>query len=254
MDPKVENPVGFFSVNVVIKLYETLPKDKGDGIQSVATIRSNRLRSYPVMPFNELKPRRRGASDFYRTNDNKVCVVKWFDNRELDGGIEGNDKKFIDVPCPSIVKEYKQFMGGVNLTAENGWVFFWAIHVSLTNSWLKYKDDCLQNGIATRDVMDLMEFMLSVSESSIKLEKLYIKRKRGRPEAQRTAEKEPGPSRSDTTQSDQTAHWPEMVTSKKVCRVCKRTTQLRCMKCDVHLSITTQRSRFFSCKFIYIIR
>ncbi|KRX53876.1 hypothetical protein T09_7470 [Trichinella sp. T9] len=73
---------------------------------------------------------------------------------------------------------------------------FWAIHVSLTNSWLKYKDDCLQNGIATRDVMDLMEFMLSVSESSIKLEKLYIKRKRGRPEAQRTAKKEPGPSGS----------------------------------------------------------
>ncbi|KRX35505.1 hypothetical protein T05_14576 [Trichinella murrelli] len=52
------------------------------------------------------------------------------------------------------------------------------------------------NGIATRDVMDLMEFMLSVSESSIKLEKLYIKRKRGRPEAQRTAKKEPGPSGS----------------------------------------------------------
>ncbi|KRZ88615.1 hypothetical protein T08_3729 [Trichinella sp. T8] len=121
MDPKVENPVGFFSVNVVIKLCKTLPKDKG-------------LRSYPVMAFNELKRRRRGANDFYRTNDNKVCVVKWFDNSE--------------------------------------------------------------NGIATRDVMDLMEFMLSVSESLIKLEKLYIKRKRGRPEAQRTAEKEPGPSGS----------------------------------------------------------
>ncbi|KRY47128.1 PiggyBac transposable element-derived protein 1 [Trichinella britovi] len=140
MDPKVENPVGFFSVNVVIKLCKTLPKDKGykvffdflnymkDGIQSVATIRSNRLRSYPVMAFNELKRRRRGANDFYRTNDNKVCVVKWFDNSEvilsstykcvnpLDGGREGNDKKFIDVPCPSIVKEYKQFMGDVNLT------------------------------------------------------------------------------------------------------------------------------------------
>ncbi|KRZ48789.1 PiggyBac transposable element-derived protein 1 [Trichinella nativa] len=128
MDLKVESPVGFFSVNVVIKLCKTLPKDKGDGIQSVATKRSNRLRSYPVMAFNELKRRRRGANDFYRTNDNKVCVVKWFDDSEvilsstykcvnpLDGVREGNDKKFIDVPCPSIVKEYKQFMGGVNLT------------------------------------------------------------------------------------------------------------------------------------------
>ncbi|KRX53868.1 hypothetical protein T09_6351 [Trichinella sp. T9] len=29
MDPKVENPVGFFRVNVVIKLCKTLPKDKG---------------------------------------------------------------------------------------------------------------------------------------------------------------------------------------------------------------------------------
>ncbi|XP_003369658.1 hypothetical protein Tsp_05065 [Trichinella spiralis] len=81
------------------------------------------------------------------------------------------------------------------------------------------------------------------------------------PEAQRAAEKEPGPSRPDsqsrpehTTRSKQTAHWPEMVTSKKRCRVCKKTTQMRCMKCDVHLSITTQCSCFFSCKFIYIIR
>ncbi|KRY40630.1 hypothetical protein T01_12228 [Trichinella spiralis] len=153
--------------------------DRKDGVQSVATIRSInyiktipiiRLRSYQVMPFNELKRRRRGATDFYRTNDNKVCVVKWFDNREISlYRIDHNSRKW------------------------HRRVFFRAIHVSLTNSWLKYKDDCLQNGIATRDVIDLMEFMLSVTE------------------------KEPGPSRPDsqsrpehTTRSKQTAHWPEM--------------------------------------------
>ncbi|KRX22102.1 hypothetical protein T07_2174 [Trichinella nelsoni] len=64
MAPKVENPVGFFVADVVMKVCETLPKHKGykvffdnyfaflelqeallrDGIHSVATIRSNRLR------------------------------------------------------------------------------------------------------------------------------------------------------------------------------------------------------------------
>ncbi|KRX18444.1 hypothetical protein T07_445 [Trichinella nelsoni] len=236
MDPKVKNPVGFFSVNVVIKLCESLPKHKGP-------YQSYDFAATRVMPFNELKRRRRGATDFYHTNDIKL--------NQLDGGIEGNDKKFIDVPCPSIVKEYKQFIGSVNLTGmlislyridhnSRKWhrrVIFRAIQVSLTNSLLKYKDDYLQNGIATRDVINLMEFMLSVSASSFKLEKLYIKCKRGWPEAQRAAEKEPGPSRpvwrsrpEHTTRSNQTAHWPEMVTSKKRCRVCKKTTQMRCMK------------------------
>ncbi|XP_003369710.1 hypothetical protein Tsp_05119 [Trichinella spiralis] len=67
---------------------------------------------------------------------------------------------------------------------------FWAIHVSLTNSWLKYKDDCTKNGSATRNVMDLMEFMLSVSDSLMKFEKTYVTRKRGRRPSEPTAEEE----------------------------------------------------------------
>ncbi|KRZ00135.1 PiggyBac transposable element-derived protein 3, partial [Trichinella pseudospiralis] len=94
MAPKVENSIGFFAADVVMKLCETLPKHKGykvffdkyfaflelqeallrDGIHSVATIRSNRLRGCPVMPSNELKRKGRGATDFCCTRDNKLCV------------------------------------------------------------------------------------------------------------------------------------------------------------------------------------
>ncbi|KAL1284517.1 PiggyBac transposable element-derived protein [Trichinella pseudospiralis] len=135
-----------------------------DGIHSVATIRSNRLRGCPVMPSNELKRKGRGATDFCCTRDNKLCVVKWFDNREVIltstykcvdpvepvRRWDKRQRQFIDVPCPQIVKEYNQFMRGVDLTGMlislyridhkcRKWhrrVFFWAIHVALTNSWV----------------------------------------------------------------------------------------------------------------------
>ncbi|KRZ68528.1 hypothetical protein T10_3787 [Trichinella papuae] len=133
-------------------------------------------------------------------------------------------------------------------------VFVWTINVSLTNSWLKFKKDCTNNGIAPKNVMDLMEFMLSVSDSLIKLEKTYVTRKRDRPQTEHTDEEEVSPSRPvrrttqplDIAPTDQTGHWPEMMTCKKRCRVCQKTCQIRCMKCDVHLCITNTRNCFFS--------
>ncbi|KRZ43135.1 PiggyBac transposable element-derived protein 2 [Trichinella pseudospiralis] len=300
MAPKVENSIGFFAADVVMKLCETLPKHKGykvffdnyfaflelqeallrDGIHSVATIRSNRLRGCPVMPSNELKRKGRGATDFCCTRDNKLCVVKWFDNREVIltstykcvdpvepvRRWDKRQRQFIDVPCPQIVKEYNQFMGGVDLTGMlislyridhkcRKWhrrVFFWAIHVALTNSWLKYKADCTKNGIEPRNIMDLMAFMLSVSDSLIKLEKTYVTRKRGRRPSAPAAEEEAGPSKTvrrtrepeDITRTDQTGHWPEMMTTKKRCRVCHRTCQVRCMKFN-HTSVYCYRTKLF---------
>ncbi|KRX49859.1 PiggyBac transposable element-derived protein 3 [Trichinella murrelli] len=225
MAPKVENSMGFFAADVVIKVCETLPKHKGykvffdnyfaflelqeallrDGIHSVATIRSNILRGCPVMLSNELKRKSRGATDFCCARDNKLCVVKWFDNREVILAStykcvdpvepvrrwDKRQRQFIDVPCPQIVKEYNQFMGGVDLTA-----------------------DCTKNGIEPRNMMDLMAFMLSVSDSLIKLEKTYVTRKRGRRPSEPTAEEEAGPSKTvrrtrepeDITRTDQTGH------------------------------------------------
>ncbi|KAL1233915.1 PiggyBac transposable element-derived protein [Trichinella pseudospiralis] len=249
-----------------------------DGIHSVATIRSNRLRGCPVMPSNELKRKGRGATDFCCTRDNKLCVVKWFDNREVIltstykcvdpvepvRRWDKRQRQFIDVPCPQIVKEYNQFMGGVDLTGMlislyridhkcRKWhkrVFFWAIHVALTNSWLKYKADCTKNDIEPRNIMDLMAFMLSVSDSLIKLEKTYVTRKRGRRPSAPTAEEEASNTvrrtreLEDITRTDQTGHWPEMMTTKKRCRVCHRTCQVRCMKFN-HTSVYCYRTKLF---------
>ncbi|KRY17736.1 hypothetical protein T12_4465 [Trichinella patagoniensis] len=82
-------------------------------------------------------------------------------------------------------------------------------------------------------ILHLMVFHSS-SDSLIKLEKTYVTRKRGRPQAELTAEEEAGPSKTvrrtrepeDITRTDQTGHWPEMMTTKKRCRVCHRTCQV----------------------------
>ncbi|KRY41643.1 PiggyBac transposable element-derived protein 1 [Trichinella spiralis] len=123
--PKVENPVGFFSADVVVKvvtrgtkyffdnyfafleLHEALLRD---GIHSLATMRSNRLRGCPVRPFNELKRRGRGATDFIAPKiisvDPVEPVTRW-DKRKL---------QFIEVPCSAVVSEYKKFIRGVDFT------------------------------------------------------------------------------------------------------------------------------------------
>ncbi|KRZ04761.1 PiggyBac transposable element-derived protein 1 [Trichinella pseudospiralis] len=174
MAPKVENSIGFFAADVVMKLCETLPKHKGykvffDNYFAFLELQEALLREgiHSVATSNELKRKGRGATDFCCTRDNKLCVVKWFDNGEviLTSTYKCMDpvepvrrwdkrqRQFIDVPCPQIVKEYNQFMGGVDLTGMlislyridhkcRKWhrrVFFWAIHVALTNSWLKYR-------------------------------------------------------------------------------------------------------------------
>ncbi|KRY45324.1 hypothetical protein T03_10195 [Trichinella britovi] len=70
------------------------------------------------------------------------------------------------------------------------------------------------NGIEPRNMMDLMAFMLSVSDSLIKLEKTHVTRKRGRRPSEPTAEEEAGPCKTvrrtrepeDITRTDQTGH------------------------------------------------
>ncbi|KRX69409.1 PiggyBac transposable element-derived protein 2 [Trichinella sp. T6] len=205
MAPNVENPVGFFTADFVMKVCETLPNYKG---------------------------------------------YKWFDNREV---ILASTYKCVD-PVTPVRRWDKRNANLLTFLVHKlidhkcrKWhrrVFFWAIHVSLTNSWIKYKADCMKNGIEPRNMMDLMAFMLSVSDSLIKLEKTYVTRKCGRRPSEPPAEEEAGPSKTvrrtrepeDITRTDQTGHWPEMMTTKKRCRVCHRTCQVRCMKCDIHLS------------------
>ncbi|KRX96433.1 PiggyBac transposable element-derived protein 1 [Trichinella pseudospiralis] len=130
-------------------------------LYSVATIRSNRLRDCPVVPLNEVKRRGRGAIDFCRTKDNdKLCVVKWFDNREviLASTYKGVDpvqpvrrwdkrqRQFIDVSCPEIVTECNQFIRGVDFTRMykldhkyHRRVFVWTMHILVINDSLNIR-------------------------------------------------------------------------------------------------------------------
>ncbi|KRY40458.1 PiggyBac transposable element-derived protein 3 [Trichinella spiralis] len=168
MAPKVENPVGYFGMNVVMK----------------------RLRGCPLIPLNALKEEAEVPWTFVVPTTISFALLSGLttgNNRQRIQPVHGRCgfDRYVDL----IVQNRPQVPKMVQTS------IFWAIHVSLTNSWLKYKDDCTKNGSATRNVMDLMEFMLSVSDSLMKFEKTYVTRKRGRRPSEPTAEEEVGPSR-----------------------------------------------------------
>jgi hypothetical protein len=99
--PKVETSCGYQPGDQVLKLCETLEKNRNFtlyydnyytflellkmlqsvGIWSVGTIRSNRLRGCPLISDKELTRRGRGSSDVCVDINSGVRIVKWFDNR-----------------------------------------------------------------------------------------------------------------------------------------------------------------------------
>jgi hypothetical protein len=77
----------------------------------------------------QFKKLERGLYNELFSNDGKLCVVRWFDNkpvRLLSAYLHSSpllqvnrwsniQKERIDVPCPQIAGEYNQNMGGVDL-------------------------------------------------------------------------------------------------------------------------------------------
>ncbi|GFO36069.1 PiggyBac transposable element-derived protein 2 [Plakobranchus ocellatus] len=150
----------FTSLNLVKTL-------QSKGIFYVGTIRVNRLKGLELKTENELKVVGRGAYD-HAVEVNSGCVaVRWRDNRTVDllssyvglepiSEVQRYDKKekvIIKVPCPATVKEYKKFMGSIDLhdmltalyrfplRAKRWYVymFYYTIHMMVVNAWLRYR-------------------------------------------------------------------------------------------------------------------
>jgi len=147
--PKVTESCGSQSSDFVLKLCETLPKHmnykvyfdnwftsfelqillKSWGIWSVGTIRTNRLRNCSLKTESELKKEGRGAMDARYEKKTGISVVRWLDSSAVQlsathVGVEPlstikrwdrKQKKYVQVTCPAIVREYNQHMGGVDL-------------------------------------------------------------------------------------------------------------------------------------------
>lgn len=217
-----------------MKLCETLPADqnfklyvdnfftflelqlllKRQGILSTGTIRANRLWGCTLKTEKDLKKEGRGASDCSVDANSGMSVVRWYDSKAVQlsstlsslhpvSTVKRWDKKtrtYVDVPCPAIVNNYNQYMGGVDLFymlmalyrtdhRSQKWyrrIFYWAIHLSVVNGWLLYRRHCEQKKSPRAQILSILQFTANISESLIKEcnVPLTIQKKRGRPSRQ----------------------------------------------------------------------
>ena len=169
-------------------------------------------------------------------------------------------KKYTDVDCPFIIKEYNAHMGGVDLLdahiarckptiRSRRWyiILFWHfVSVGMINSWLLYKRDCALHGITGASVLTLRQFQSLVAQGLIEV---ATTRRHGRPSL--TDESSPQPQKiirakpCENLRFDQIAHWPVKGEKCRRCGVCKSMkTDTYCEKCNIPLCFNESRNCF----------
>ena len=100
------------------------------GFLTIATIRSDRIKSCPLPCEKDLKKRGRGAHAYITDLNSGMFVLRWYDNKCVQMCSNYSDpapsstikrwdrkeNKEIEISCPSIVAEYNAYMGGVDLS------------------------------------------------------------------------------------------------------------------------------------------
>ena len=108
----------FTSPALLVKLLEI-------GIYATGTVRANR-KNMPVLKHD--KEMKRGEHDWLSSN--YLSAIRWIDNKsvlllsncfnpketqQIERRVKGSKDK-VKVTCPSVIQEYNQFMGGVDLS------------------------------------------------------------------------------------------------------------------------------------------
>lgn len=187
-------------------LLEVLASKK---ICAAGTVRTNRFANPPLSKDAEVKKKERGYAEEVCSNDGKIVMVKWNDNRPVVlasnfVGIGETDevkrwdrvgKKYINVKRPQIVKAYNESMGGVDkmdflislyriFVKSRKWtlrMIFHAVDIAVVNSWLEYKSNAILLGTQPKHILDLLHFRLQLAESLILEKRPVTPRRRGRP-------------------------------------------------------------------------
>ncbi|XP_049331648.1 piggyBac transposable element-derived protein 3 [Astyanax mexicanus] len=133
----------------------------------------------------------RGTSAQVTTEDGKICVVKWYDNkpvlmmssvhaREPEDNCQRWNKKlkqYVTISRPNIIREYNSKMGGVDLADRmmsyyrmsgrtKKWTLRMLMHftdLALSNSWLLYRKDLTVCGTLKKNIMQFLEFQMEVA-------------------------------------------------------------------------------------------
>ncbi|PSN48689.1 PiggyBac transposable element-derived protein 3 [Blattella germanica] len=283
------------SDDIVVRLAEIVPENKNyklafdnwsashqlllalkeKRIWTCCTVRSNRMAGCVMASDESLKKVGRGTSDVKVDETNNIVCVKWFDNKSVHlmssyAGVEPadtvrrwsvKDKQYINVTRPVIVREYNQFMGGVdlldmlvtlyriNLRVKRYYlrIIYHLTDICVVNAWLLYKRHCQQ---MKEKPMPLVHFRLEIANALLQSGKV-VKRKRGRPtneaddfvQPPRKRAVHPAPVRN--VRFDQIGHWSEHISNKQRCKLCvEAKSRIKCSKCDVALCLHGKKNCF----------
>lgn len=185
----------------------------------------------------DLKRQGRGSINEIAQEDKKACIIQWYDNKTVlcassEFGADPtntcrrwskDDKAYIDVPRPSIIKEYNDKMGGVDLSDRmisyyrinartKKWTVRTVLHMtdmSLVNAWIQEREDLLEKGTPTKHLREFLDFRLAISEYL-----LY-------PQGNANADPDDGPPRKrialppEAARRSQALHMPRFIGLKK---------------------------------------
>lgn len=255
------------------------------GIQSVATIRQNRLKNLTCISEKEFKKKGRGSHIEKTANINGVDIhaVQWYDNRivSLASSFCGTDPitkvgRFFksdnckkDIERPDIVSVYNKHMGGVDLQdsliglypiklKSKKWymrIFCHMIDVVIVNAWLLSRR--INRQLDKQHYTSLLDFKTDLAQELCWAGKGMISRKRGRPSSG-TPTGSPIPiipkrkcleSRpTKLIREDNIGHWPSHTNNRERCKKpnCKGKSRIMCDKCQVHLCLNKDNNCFKS--------
>lgn len=214
------------------------------------------------------------------TEDNKMCVVKWFDSKPIHLastklGIDPKDscqrwssqeKKYIEINRPAIVREYNKYMGGVDLldrviakypmsSRTNKWTIrciYAFFDFSAAASWLQYRQTCRAAGIPKKEIKDYLDFKFELAKSLLFAHSENNSTSNDDPDDDESPRKKRRvvPTPDKRQRKEGAKHLPEFVSEKQKsrskCRFsgCKGLTFCRCVKCNVFLCCSIQRNCF----------
>ena len=163
------------------------------GIQSVGTVRPNRLKGCTFSSDKEMKKKGRGSFVGFSMKKDGVTIraVKWFDSKSVHllstfvgvyptSSVERwdrNKKETISVEFPSVVLFYNKSMGGVDLMdslislyrikiRSKKWylrIVFHLLDLTVVNAWLMYKRDSKASEVPKNEQLSLVDFKASIA-------------------------------------------------------------------------------------------
>lgn len=181
-------------------------------------------------------------------------------------------KEYVEVEVPEIVLQYNENMGGVDkfdqlisyyrvFIKSKKWTLRMITHgldMAIVNSWFEYVRDAKASGVPKKNIMDMLNFRKSISNDLISVGQAVVnRRKRGRPSAeeqelpvpvvQRKKKEEVRPS--PAVRKDTVDHLPQVDKKNDATRCknkgCKGKTHVFCVKCNVHLCLSSNRNCYF---------